>query len=321
MLTESLRLMHNAAELYYLEGKTQLEIAKILGVSRPKVSRLLQEARAEGIVQISVINPFESISTLTDALKVALGLSTVIVVGGQNDDPTQVRKRLGYGAAHYLGSALQRGDVLGIGWGRTLFEVTQSLETKADHDLTVVPFMGGLGQIASSFQVHALARAFSEKFGGIWKTLYAPALVEDDATYNSLMASRDITSITDMWQEIDIALVGIGNIDLGQDVQMLFADYMNGRVIKRIEDANAVGDICMRFFDIHGKLISNGLQRVISIELDRLKKIPRRIGVAGGTTKATAILGAVRGGFINTLITDETAARQILKLIDNNHPI
>jgi deoxyribonucleoside regulator len=319
MFSESLRLMHSAAELYYLEGKTQLEIADILGVSRPKVSRLLQDARTEGIVQISVINPFESIDTLTNALKDALGLSTVIVVGGQSNDPLQLRKRLGYAAAHYLGSALQRGDVLGIGWGRTLFEVTQSLETKDDLNLTIIPFMGGLGQIASSFQVHALARAFSEKFGGTWKPLYAPALVEDDITYNSLMNSRDVASIVDMWEDIGVALVGIGNIDLGKDVQMLFADYMNYSVIEGLEEKSAVGDICMRFFDIHGEVNNNGLQHVISIELSRLKKIPRRIGVAGGTAKATAILGAVRGGFINTLITDETAAQQILKLIDNNH--
>jgi deoxyribonucleoside regulator len=175
-----------------------------------------------------------------------------------------------------------------------------------------------LGQIAPSFQVHALARAFCEKLGGTWKPLYAPALVEDDVTHNALMTSRDVASIVDMWKDVGIALVGIGNIDLGQDVQMLFADYMNYSVIERLEEKNAVGDICMHFFDIHGEVNNNGLQHLISIELDDLKKIPRRIGVAGGTTKATAILGAVRGGFINTLITDETAAQQILKLVDNS---
>lgn len=314
--SEHLRLMHTVAELYYLEGKTQLEIAEVMDLSRSKVLRLLQEAREEGIVQISVINPFESVETLTNTLKLKLGLSTVIVVGGQSNDPLHVRKRLGYATAHYLGSALQRGMILGLGWGRTLYEVAQALETEPTRDLTIVPFMGGLGQIAPSFQVHAMARTFSEKFGGTWKTLYAPALVENGGIYDALMSSRDIVPIVNMWDEVDVALVGIGNIDLGKDIQMLFADYITDDVNERLRDQNAVGDICMRFFDVSGRAIHAGLEHVISIDLDQLKKIPHRIGVAGGAAKATAILGAARGGYINTLITDEAAVRQILPLIE-----
>ncbi|MCB9452821.1 MAG: sugar-binding transcriptional regulator [Anaerolineaceae bacterium] len=315
--SDHLRLMHTVAELYYLEGKTQLEIADVMGLSRSKVLRLLQEAREEGIVQISVINPFESVETLANTLQLKLGLSTVIVVAGQSNEPTHVRKRLGYAAAHYMGSALRQGTTLGIGWGRTLYEVAQALEAEPTRNLTIVPFMGGLGQITPSFQVHAMARTFSEKFGGTWKTLYAPALVEDAAIYSALMASRDIMPISTMWNEVDVALFGIGNIDLGEDVQMLFADYMTGNVYDRLRDMNAVGDICMRFFDMDGNVINNGLEHVISIELDHLKKIPHRIGVAGGAAKASAIIGAARGGFINTLITDEAAVRQILPLIED----
>lgn len=314
--SEHLRLLLTASELYYLENKTQQEIAEALGLSRSKVLRLLQEARQEGIVQISVINPFESIESLANALKSRLGLANVIVVGGKSEAPDHIRKRLGYAAANYLGSVLKPGAVLGLGWGRTLFEVTQALETAPDRGLKVVPFMGGLGQIASSFQVHAMSRTICEKLGGIWKPLYAPALVEDIAIYSSLMASRDVSYIANMWAEVDIALVGIGNIDLGPDVQTLFADYLNESVHERLTRTNAVGDICMRFFDSEGKVIRDGLQYVISIELDRLKSIPQRIGVAGGAAKGSAILGAARGGFINTLITDEAAARQILLLVE-----
>ena len=118
-----------------------------------------------------------------------------------------------------------------------------------------------------------MARTFNEKFGGTWKTLYAPALVEDEVTYNALIASRDIAPIISLWDEIDIALVGIGNIDPGEDVQMLFADYMTHPVNERLKAANAVGDICMRFFDAYGNTISEGLSYVISIGLDRLKRI------------------------------------------------
>ena len=313
---DRLRLIHTIAELYYLENRTQQEIADVMGLSRSKVLRLLQEAREEGIVQISVINPFESVETLANTLKTKLGLSTVIVVGGQSNEPNHIRKRLGYAAAHYLGSALQQGATLGIGWGRTLYEVSLALETQPTRDITIVPFMGGLGQIAPSFQVHSMARTFSEKLGGTWKTLYAPALVEDEVTHAALMASRDVVPITNLWDEVDVALVGIGNVEFGEELQMLFVDYITSDATERLMQANAVGDICMRFFDIDGSPVNDALEHVISIELEHLKRIPHRIGVAGGAAKAAAILGAARGGYINTLITDETVVRQLLPLID-----
>ncbi|MBL8130833.1 MAG: sugar-binding transcriptional regulator [Anaerolineae bacterium] len=315
--SETLRLLHTIAQLYYLEDKTQMEIAEAMGLSRSKVLRLLQEARQEGIVQISVIDPFESIETLANTLKLKLGLSTVIVVGGQSNAPEHVRKRLGYAAAHYLGSALRHGAVLGIGWGRTLYEVAQALESEPTRDLTIVPFMGGLGQISPSFQVHTMARTINEKFGGTWHTLYAPALVENEAAYRALITSRDIAPIIALWDRVDVALVGIGDIDLGKEMRMLFADYMTQTVNERLRQSEAVGDICMRFFDLHGNAISAGLDYAICIDLERLKRIPQRIGVAGGAAKAAAIVGAARGGFINTLITDEAAVRQMLPLIED----
>ncbi|MBK8021059.1 MAG: sugar-binding transcriptional regulator [Chloroflexi bacterium] len=314
--SDYLRLLHSVAQLYYLEDKTQVEIAEAMGLSRSKVLRLLQEARQEGIVQISVIDPFASIETLATTLKEKLGLANVVVVGGQSNVPEHVRKRLGYATAHYLNSTLRPGATLGIGWGRTLYEVSQALETEPTRDITVVPFMGGLGQVSPSFQVHAMARTFNEKLGGDWKTLYAPALVEDEATYHALMASRDIAPIISLWEKIDTALVGIGNIDLTEEMQMLFADYMTPAVAERLRAANAIGDICMRFFDAQGSIIPDALPYVISIDLERLRRIPQRIGVAGGAAKAAAIVGAARGGFINTLITDEAAVREILPLID-----
>lgn len=313
---DRLKLMHLSARMYYMEGRTQREIAEELHISRPKVSRLLSQAREEGIVSISVNDPLATVDTLADLLKDELGLSSVVVVPSEGGKQEQIRRRLGRAAARYLEESIQKGDVVGIGWGRTLHELVKALKRKRECDLTVIPLMGGLVQIAPSFQVHAMARVLSEQFGGIWKPFYVPAIVESESIQKSLLASEDVNRVVESWTDLTVALVGIGNLDLGPEVQMLFVDYLDGDTRVHLEQSQAVGDICMRFFDIRGKPIVEGLPGVISIELDRLHQVPRRIGVAGGKEKAEAIVGAVSGGYINVLITDETAARRIHELVN-----
>jgi DNA-binding transcriptional regulator LsrR (DeoR family) len=314
--SDQLKLIYLVAELYYLQGKTQLEIADELGVSRPKVSRLLSQAREEGIVHITVINPFADMKALADTLKIKLGFSGVVIVPGLGASQHQVRKRVGTAAARYLEKTLQRREILGLGWGRTLYEVATALESQTDLELTLVPLVGGLGQIVPSFQVHSLARMICEKLGGTWLPMYVPAIVEDSATYHSLLVSRDVMRIIDAWDGLSTVMVGIGVSDPGPEFQMLFADYLDEEILTKLREAGVVGDICMRFFDIEGRYIDDILQNVVSIELNHLRKIPRRIGVAGGAEKAEAIIGAARGGYINELVTDESAAHRILELMD-----
>lgn len=312
---ERLKLIHLVAEMYYVGDKTQQEIAKELSISRPKVSRLLNAARDENIVQIRVVNPFANIDLLTQTLQEKLQISTVIVVPGANKTQNQIRKHLGYATARYLESSIQTGDVVGMGWGRTLHEVVHALESGGDKKLTAVPLMGGLGQVSPSFQVHSMSRVFCEKLGGTWQPLYVPAIVENPEVRQSLLASSDAQQVKTQWARLTVALMGIGNIDLGPEVQMLFADYLDDGRFTYLAQLRAVGDICMRFFDVDGQPIVDGLPGVMSIELAQLRQVPRRIGVAGGAEKAEAILGAVRGGYINVLITDETAVTRILEII------
>ncbi len=264
MSVEQLRLMHLAAEMYYLEDKTQNEIAEELDVSRPKVPRLLSQARKEGIVHINVVNPFGSVAALADVLQQRLGLSSVVVVPGKEGSQEQIRKLLGHAAARYLRTALQRGDVLGIGWGRTLREVVDSVEPNSDQELSIVPLLGGLGHISPNFQVHEMARLLSGRLGGFWQALYVPALVEDSDARHSLLESRDVVQIVESWSELTVALVGIGNIELGPEIKMLFANYLDATTLGLLKQAQAVGDICMRFFIFwwifsSARLLSTGL--------------------------------------------------------------
>lgn len=313
-LAQDLRFLHTVASLYHLEGKTQVQIAELLAVSRTKVLRALHEARALGIVQITVVDPSETNGGLAGELEERLGLRKAIVVAGHPSDPVFTRQRVGHAAAAYLEEALALKGALGLGWGRTLYDVTQAMEASRRRDLNVIPLLGGLSKIAPSFQVHDMARVVSEKLGGRWRTLFVPALVDSEEAYSSLMASADVSQVTADWDRLDVALIGIGNVDLGKEVQMLFADYLDDGAVSELQSAGAVGDVCMRFFDAAGRPVSGSMPYLFSIALEQVRAVPHVIAVACGAAKAAAILGAVRGGYLDTLVTDAAAAREVLRL-------
>jgi DNA-binding transcriptional regulator LsrR (DeoR family) len=306
--------MLQAARLYYEDNRTQAQIARTLKTSRPTVSRLLQQARQEEIVQIKIVDPTATHSALETQLLAAFPLVEAMVISVERDAVDVTRRRLGQAAARYLERTLQNGNRVGIGWGRTLSEVVNALEPRRPARIQAIPLIGGLGQIAPAFQVHDLARAMAEAFGGTWQNFYVPALVESDRIAATLLRSADVRQVSAQWQSLDAAIVGIGNVAFETDLQMLFVDYLTTEAQTRLRQARAVGDICVRFFDAQGKPCADVMHGVVGIELKQLKRARRVVGIAGGAEKAEAILGALRGRYVNVLVTDEAAARRVLEL-------
>lgn len=311
---EARQLMLRTARLYYVDNLTQDKIAKEIRASRPTVSRLLQQARQEGIVEIRIIDPDATLASLEAQLVATFGLVEARVVSVETDAIDVARRRVGQAAARYLERTLQNGNVVGIGWGRTMHEVVGALDPRRKARISVVPLIGGLGQIAPMFQVHELARALGSAFGGTWQSLYVPALVESADMEASLRRTPDMQETMALWNKLDVAIVGIGNVDFEVEMQMLFVNYLSAQTQESLRLSRAVGDICVRFFDIDGTLCADALTGVLGIELHQLRRARRVVGVAAGAAKSEAILGAVRGKHVNTLIVDEAAAKRMLSL-------
>ncbi|RLC89293.1 MAG: sugar-binding transcriptional regulator, partial [Chloroflexi bacterium] len=179
-----------------------------------------------------------------------------------------------------------------------------------------VPLIGGIGQVSPSFQVNDLARRMAEAFGGTWQALYAPAFVGDTQARDALLNHPDVKLVMEGWETLDVALVGIGHFAFQRQSSMFFAEYMAQTLLQELEERGAMGDLCGRFFDIYGRqcILEAG---VIGISLDQLKALDHVIGVAGGKEKMTAILGALRGGYLNVLITDTVTAQAVLEHHEN----
>lgn len=305
------QLILRAARLYYEDYLTQQQIADELGVSRPTVSRLLTQARREGIVQITIKDPFTRSEDLENQLVQSFNLKQAVLVAGEGLSGELLRRRLGFATAEYLKHALSEGNKLGIGWGRTLHAVVEALDAQQRLGIQVVPLIGGLGQISSSFQVNDLARRLAEAFGGTWQPFYVPAFVADPAALEALLHLEDVAPVLQSWPQVDVALVGIGHFASQQQSSMLFSSYIAADVLQKLELCGAVGDLCGRFFDAQGQqcFVERG---IIGISLEQLRVLDHVIGVAGGAEKVAAILGALRGGYVDVLVTDTITAQAVL---------
>jgi DNA-binding transcriptional regulator LsrR (DeoR family) len=158
-----------------------------------------------------------------------------------------------------------------------------------------------------------MARVVGERLGGTWTPFFLPAIVDDAEAHAALLASTDAATVRAAWSALDVALFGIGDVDLSRELQMLFAAYLNDAVKDRMRRSGVVGDVCMRFLRADGAGVDDALEHVLAIELEQLRRTPRKVGVACGAEKATAILAAIRGGLVDTLVTDVAAARALLR--------
>ncbi len=311
-LREDLRIALRAARLYYEDGLTQRQVADELAVSRPQVSRLLALARAEGIVCINVVDPFATCERIEGRLVEVFGLDQAVVTAGEGLSGETLRRHIGLAAAEYLRNLLVDNLRVGIGWGRTLHAVVEALDAERRVSIQVFPLIGGIGQVSPSLQVNDLTRRTAEAFGGNWQALYAPAFVADPQTRDVLLRHPDVGKVVGSWDHLDVAVIGIGHFVLHHHSSMFVAGYLDKRLLQTLAERGAMGDLCGRFFDAQGEqcLVEPG---VIGISLEQLRALDQVIGIAGGEEKVMAILSALRGGYLNTLITDTVTAQAVLE--------
>ncbi len=299
-----------AAKLYYLLDYNQNEISKVLGVSRPTVSRLLQLAKDEGIVQITIKDPVENIENLAAALEKKFGLKKAVVVSIPQYEGTVIKTFLGEKAAGYLYEIVKDGDIIGVTWGTTIYHVAVELRQKALNNVKVVQLKGGVSHSETNTYASEILYLFGKAFNTAPHYLPLPAIVDHPVVKQAMEADRHIKRILELGRKTNIALFTIGPV---KEESLLFQlGYFSEDDLNSLY-GKAVGDICSRFFDIEGNVVNESLnERTLGINLEDLKKKEYSILVAGGQNKVEGIFGALNGGFANVLITDQFTAQFLL---------
>lgn len=313
---DKLRLIVRVARMYHERGLRQAEIAKALGLSQAGVSRLLRQAVGLGVVRTIVVSPPGIHSELEDALADRYHLTDVVILDGDDllDHPRSLMRALGSAAAGYLETAFRPGDLIGVStWSETLLAAVESMQpVKMQGADKVVQLMGGMGDPQGQVQATRLAARLAELTGATPLFVRAPGLVGSAEARLSLLHDPAVLEVSQAWQQLTAVLVGIGSLQ-PSPLLRLSGNAVAEAEIARLRGLGAVGDICQRFFDENGVHVDAGLgERTIGVSTDQLRIVPRRIAVAGGERKYTAVRGAVRGRWITALVTDITTARRLL---------
>ena len=307
------KLMVKVAKLYYKEKLAQLEIAKRIKISKYQVTRLIKMAEKVGIVQINIVDPATNVSSLEEKMEVQFGLKRAIVVENKGLSDSELRVKLGQEAARYLMESIKEGDKIGISWGRTINEVIKKLPSKINKKVEIVQIVGANHHLSVQLSSHDLAKRFAARFGVEPLLLFSPSLVINKKTKELFLEDYSIKKVFDYFNKLTVALYGIGNL---QSAPYLESEYIIDEDREALERNKTVGDVIGNHFDINGKESNTTLKdRTMAISLEQIRKIPYTVAVAGGEEKAEAILGAIRGKYVNILVTDSKAVEEIIRLL------
>lgn len=314
MLEDRDELLARIAALYYYQDQSQQEIADQLAISRSNISRMLKEARDRGIVEIFIHQPIRRDLEIERQLQERFGLREAAVVQSIPGDERATLNQAAQLAARLLDDSLGGAKILAISWGTTVHAIVNTFAPRRRHDIEIVQLMGGVSSSEPAIDGPALVQRMARTLTGRYRYLHAPLLVDRPEVAEGLLGQRNIGEALEVAAQADVALVGIGVLER-QASSLLRAGYLSVDEFEAIRRQGVVGDICGRHFDLWGRPAAPAIDaRLIAIRLDQLSAIPTVIGTACSPAKAQAILGALRGGYLDVLVTDSAAAEAVLLL-------
>jgi len=301
-------LMIDVARRYYLHEQSKVEIAKDLDLSRFQVARLLDSARANGLVHIDIRYPPPLNTELANHLRDKFDLDSVVVVSAPDDDVARVRQSVGKAAADLLEEIISPTDILGLGWARTVNSMAKNLAGLPA--IPVVQLTGAVigphGDDSSVDVVREVARHSS----GPAYFFHAPLVVPSATTARSLRLQPEVARAFERFPHVSKAVVGIG---LWQDGYSTLHDALDEGDREELRKRGAFADLSGLFIDRNGGPVASAItSRMIGVGLDELLAIRDVIGIAYQAEKAPAVRAAIRGGVVNNVVLDSRVAEALL---------
>lgn len=299
-----LDLMVRVARMYYELGETQERIGEVLGVTRTQISRILKQARDQGVVEIRIIDDSGEDPATALELEQRFGLDTVHLTPRLAGSGDLTRRMVGRLAAQIVRDRLQADQVVGLGGGASTQAMVDELQPPPyPLATTIIPLAGGYGGGAT-----APVRKFADMLGAFAQELPAPAVVRDTATREALMGHVAVQNIVRMWDQLDMVVFGVGTGEISDA-------WYGVETAERLLSRRPAGEILVRYFDVTGEFIDDEMEtRLIGYDPRRLRDVPTSIAIACGDTKVIPLLGALRASLIRELVTDRGTAEQVLAL-------
>jgi len=301
-------VLADVADSYYKEQQTQADIAERLGISRVKVSRLLTHASALGVVEFVVHRDDPRERGLERELAMAFpGVEAFVLGPAVADLPTA----LGRLAAAAVKPWLAAGRVAAISYGRAVHETIRAIPAPHLNDLLVVQMAGVEGATNPAVDGWELVRYCADRLGGGYLHLPAGLFSSSAQLHELLLADPRVWNVLEKASKADLAIVGVGSMEITNS-SLVRAGHLDEEGLAAARRAGAVGYICGQYYDERGRPLPELNRLTLSLPLERLRDVGRVLGVAHGSDKAMPLLGALRGGYLGRIVTDDVAARAIL---------
>ncbi|MDO9546260.1 MAG: sugar-binding transcriptional regulator [Pelolinea sp.] len=308
------RLLQKVARLYYENDQTQQEISSLLKISRPKVSRLLTQAKDFGIVKITISGVPGIHTDIETALEKKYGIDEVYIV--EVSDPYSqiaVSKEIGVAAAEYFTRVVTKPSMIGISWGTTLRAMADAIPNMDYRDCELIQVLGGLGLPESRAHATYILRRMVTQIGSKLHLLNLPGILDHASIRKAILSESYVKETYDLFKRLDIVFIGLG-APTPDSVLMRDGTILSEDELKMLLEKGVVGDIALRFLDKNGNIVLTEIDnRVIGISLEELKEIKQVVGLAGGPEKVNIVRAALRGKFINHLITDHLTGEKLLR--------
>ena len=311
MTPKRLELTADVARLYYQEHMNVKEIAALFKTSPSSVSRLLQEAKDLKIVQVVIRYPFLTVPSLGEQLKQHLALKEAYVLPDFRGKYPELMERVGQLAARVLEEHLEEGMTIGVSLGLAVACTARAFTMTRNIHCTVVRLHGANdNEIVES---RNLAQVFSAQLGNQFKIIPSPLFLQSRSSCELILREPSVRDVIRIAEESDIALVGLGSLD--PSVSTLLRNHLQTEEeLFQLQQAGAAGEVCGKYYDARGMVMDTEFNdHTVSIDIRKLRQMKFVIGVAANAAKVEPILGAVRGGLINILVTDADSARLLLK--------
>lgn len=314
-MDEKLSVLKDVAKYYYIENLTQAQIATRMGLSRPKISRLLSLAREKGVVKVFISELEENMEGVEEELRTTFNLDKVKVVPVPPSDQSLAFQVTCKEAAKYIADLLEDGDRIGVGWGGTLFEISKNLQHLSRKNSIIVQLFGNLDTGEADDYANDILSQFAAKLDVKSSHIIpCPVIVDNQIIYDILMHDDKIKSSMNLAKSCNKMLINIG---LPTADNCLFkGKYINEKDLQNLQDHSAAGCIGCRFFDDEGKIVDQQLDnRTIGISIEDIQKADSVITCVVGAHKAKALLAALKAGYLDIIIVDSNAALEVLRLL------
>lgn len=301
------RLLTQIARLYHEDRLTQLEIAHQLGISQVGISRFLKKAQQYNIVRTTVISPMGALLDLEELLEKKFGLRQILIAEASRDSEEAIVAAIGATAAHFLETTVRSGEIVGVSdWRDCLLSMVQQMRPlRKIQNCRAVQMVGGLGSPSTQEEANHLTDQLATLMRAESHFLPAPGKVGSASSVKILANDPYVLETMRLFDQIGVALLEIGSAEST-------ALSCSHRKSTEFRDQGAVGAICLRPYDASGLEVREPHgDQVVGVAFEQLKNIPRAVGMAGGKQRFPAILGALRGHWINVLITDQFTAKRL----------